>query len=543
MRGAPTNRWAIRAGRIAVAALGLVSAPGPAGAFDVLADSEPGLFQGFDHLDGLQKPKVLPYRLYRPADWEAGRWPLVLFLHGIGERGTDNVKQVTVHFPPLAERLTAPNRGAFVVAPQEAYGGYFQPAVLEGLVRALAARYPIDLRRVIITGLSAGGGNTVLAIAHTPRFYCAALPLSGTGVTVNPQVQVLTPTWFLVGANDGMLNSTLAMYAAQTKAGGTPRLTVIPGMGHGNWAQIYADNPLYTGFFQGGDPADADQHGIHAWMLAHRRTDTLLQRDTLAIGESVLLDFGMHYAVQEGPDAAGRFWNSLQLDPTAVAATPAWVASLRTTAGRHCGLLLEVRAGVTGRSNNGLSTAFGPDAATRDGWIAGTAAATWVIHGLCPGGEYRIRAYSSLDDYDAGKGFHGELVAGGRTARFNAKPAAPVFTMGPVVADRTGAIHFSLRADSSQGSQKTCLNALELFPVALPVPSPRIGAGSSRGTVRLAWEPVPGRYEVRQAAHPAGPWQTVLRVALPADPFPEPALPDNGAAFFTVFQVPPGDGE
>jgi pimeloyl-ACP methyl ester carboxylesterase/sugar lactone lactonase YvrE len=191
------------------------------------------------------------YLLYLPAGYGSdatARWPLLVFLHGAGERGT-NVEAVAVNGPPL---LIERGRDfpCVVVSPQ-CSGASWNSAALEAFIRDLVSQYRIDPDRVYLTGLSMGGYATWDLAARTPGLYAAAVPICGGGTpSLAYQLRNL-PLWAFHGALDATVPvaRTLEMIDAIRQAGGNPRLTIYPDLGHDAWTITYANDALYAWLF------------------------------------------------------------------------------------------------------------------------------------------------------------------------------------------------------------------------------------------------------------------------------------------------------
>jgi predicted peptidase len=181
------------------------------------------------------------------------RWPLLLFLHGSGERGSD-LNQVRAHGPWhwLDGQADTP---FIVVAPQaDAHGGW-DPHVLHALLEQLKATLPVDPDRVLVTGLSMGGfGAWALAIEY-PHDLAAIAPVCGFGDEDRVERIAHLPVWAFHGdADDAVpIAGHRATIAALREAGGQPRFTEYPGVGHNSWTATY-DNPA-----------------LYDWLLAQRR--------------------------------------------------------------------------------------------------------------------------------------------------------------------------------------------------------------------------------------------------------------------------------
>lgn len=214
--------------------------------------------------------KSLPYRLLAPARIEAGKtYPLVVFFHGAGERGTDNEKQL-VH--GAKEFLTPERREkypCFVLVPQcpndkrwveVDWGGLehrmpeepSEPMQLTfALLDRLVKELPVDTRRIYVTGLSMGGFGTWDAIQRRPEFFAAAVPVCGGGDERLAEKIAHVPVWAAHGDQDTAVkpSRTTNMIAALEKSGGKPKLSMYAGVGHNSWSQTYASQEFFTWMF------------------------------------------------------------------------------------------------------------------------------------------------------------------------------------------------------------------------------------------------------------------------------------------------------
>jgi predicted peptidase len=200
-------------------------------------------------------PVTLNYLLYLPEGYDPKqRWPLVLFLHGAGERGND-LDQVKNHgLPKLIEE--GQEFPFIVVAPQcpksESWNGKAQIAALSALLDEIERNYTVDPDRIYITGLSMGGyGTWALATAHPQRF-AAIAPICGGGNAATVRAIRHVPAWAFHGAKDTVvsLEASQVMVDALKACGGSVRFTVYPDAGHDSWTETYANPELYTWLLQ-----------------------------------------------------------------------------------------------------------------------------------------------------------------------------------------------------------------------------------------------------------------------------------------------------
>jgi predicted peptidase len=199
------------------------------------------------------------YLLFLPKGYNESRdaWPLILFLHGSGEAGTD-LEIVKRNGPPsIAEHdSTFP---FIVLSPQCPSSERWSPAQLEPLLDEIIRHYRVDTDRVYLTGLSMGGyGTWDYATLHPDRF-AAIAPVCGGGDPFAVCALRNVPAWVFQGARDNTvpIENADEMVTCLKACGGDVRYTVYPQTGHNAWDEAYATKELYT------------------WLLSHRRSTNL----------------------------------------------------------------------------------------------------------------------------------------------------------------------------------------------------------------------------------------------------------------------------
>lgn len=224
--------------------------------------------------------RTYAYQVFVPRDWSPQRdWPVVLFLHGSGERGSDNQAQLKQGLPPWLKEH-GQDFPAVVVAPQApddtVWDGAQERAALAALEASVQAFHG-DRSRLYLTGLSMGGYGAWQFAADHPRLFAAAavicggvrapsdmpeLAVHGAPADGDPFAWVASkvapmPVWIFHGAADDVVSpdDSRAMYGALQKTSSEVRFTLFPGVNHGSWVPAYASPALWP------------------WMFSHRLPD------------------------------------------------------------------------------------------------------------------------------------------------------------------------------------------------------------------------------------------------------------------------------
>ena len=215
---------------------------------------------------------TMPYRLFRPN--ASGRLPLVVYLHGSGGLGTDNVTQMGLGniFGTRVWALPENQKEfpCYVVAPQTDRGWvrYGEPGhgdsvarVIPGLgegarvtfelIEALVRDFSIDHQRIYLTGQSMGGAGAWHMVAQRPTFFAAAVICCGSTSLDNVAAEAGTPLWNFHGTVDDTVPVTVSRdrIAALRKAGGHPLSTEYGGVGHNVWQWAYTEPSLVRWVF------------------------------------------------------------------------------------------------------------------------------------------------------------------------------------------------------------------------------------------------------------------------------------------------------
>jgi len=263
---------------------------------EALKKKSPGLVATFaPHVHRNARGETMPYRLFTPERLAPGRtYPLVVFLHGAGGSGTDNRKQLEGANMFGALSWTLPENQArhpaFVLAPQSDVNWpcvvvekgktarrpsdlRWCPAGVLGqgaahafeIIDTLVSTLPIDKDRIYLTGHSMGGAGTWHMIAHRPAFFAAAVPVCGHPDPATAVTVARVPIWNFHGEADDVepVATSRQMIEALRRAGGQPRHTEYPGVGHNVFLWAYTEPALAEWLFAQKRPAKGAM--VFAW--------------------------------------------------------------------------------------------------------------------------------------------------------------------------------------------------------------------------------------------------------------------------------------
>ncbi len=189
------------------------------------------------------------YLLYLPKDYNKDttkKWPLMIFLHGSGEAGTD-LEKVKVHGP--AKLIEQGKQYPFiVVSPQAPPGEGWEPQIIIRLVKGVQSKYNVDKDRIYLTGLSMGGFGTWATAIKFPNLFAAIAPVCGGGDTAEIAKLKTMPVWCFHGAKDKVVppRESYRMIDALKKVNSNVKLTIYPDAEHDSWTATYNNDSLYS---------------------------------------------------------------------------------------------------------------------------------------------------------------------------------------------------------------------------------------------------------------------------------------------------------
>lgn len=220
---------------------------------------------------------TLPFRILIPKNYNTQRsYPLLIFLHGAGERGSDNKSQL-VHgsslfksddfkkkYPSIVifPQCPAKSSWANVKRNDEILTGkkfdFFkeisenkQLIMVEKLLDFIQKKYNIDSSRRYVGGLSMGGMGTFELVARNPNYFAAAFPICGAGNPNWSNHLKTTPFWIFHGEEDEVVSVDFSrkMYKALSKEKASVRLTIYPEVNHNSWENAFSDPDLMYWLF------------------------------------------------------------------------------------------------------------------------------------------------------------------------------------------------------------------------------------------------------------------------------------------------------
>ncbi|GHC07344.1 hypothetical protein [Cerasicoccus arenae] len=458
--------------------------------------ADPADFVVYNYTHGNSSSPSLYGRLFVPNNYDpAQSYPLVLFYHGLGEFGTDNMSQINNNINNLL--ANAKSRDFFLYAPQHPTKGWTS----EGMDRTLRMTahlldlYSIDKSRLYITGLSNGSDWSLGAMSDYDGVFAGGVSIAeGAGVGDSSNL-VDMPLWLYIAANDGpqkMRGRVNSIRAALGKSPVSFPLNTNPSNPYYNNGEpyystnsgdtFYSEDALrYSEYASGGHNIWGrvyNESFMYDWLLSNE--NELL---TIQPNETIRFDFGRIRITD--PDSNGLLWNSTNysLEKTLDAAV---VPFALTDAGRRTPVRLEVTKAFGNRDESGsVGTTLYDDEVALDGWrtikkvTSGDPSASFEIRGLVPDQLYQIEIFTTKDDND------GSYT---RTTRYQINSEyidldpfmnddqLPVFPA--VSADASGVIEVVVLPTPGSGARYGHINALSITPIILQAGEIEIASNS-----------------------------------------------------------------
>lgn len=194
---------------------------------------------------------MLKYLTYLPTNFKEEfnkHWPLIMFLHGVGERG-DDIEIVKRNGLPKAieEGMQIP---FIIIAPQCPKNQSWLPEQIKKVIDEVIEKYPIDDKRIYLTGLSMGGFGTFKTAITYNNIFAAIAPICGGGFVYDAYKIKNIPTWVFHGAKDQVvpISKSEDMVKALEKLNAPVKFTIYPEADHDSWTEAYNNPELYDWF-------------------------------------------------------------------------------------------------------------------------------------------------------------------------------------------------------------------------------------------------------------------------------------------------------
>ena len=233
-------------------------------------------YTAYEKKEFTEDGKTLPYRILLPKNYQAKKkYPLVLFLHGSGERGNDNEAQLTHGASLFLQDEVREKYPAIVIFPQCAASStwarlevrgdfpnrefvFYEDGVpsndmllLEGLLKQVRKDYRIDKKRMYVGGLSMGGFGTFELVRRNPKLFAAAFPICG-GASPNISDKLKKLDWWVFhGEADPVVPEKYSaqMVIAMKELGINVKYSSYPGVEHNSWDNAFAEPDLLPWLF------------------------------------------------------------------------------------------------------------------------------------------------------------------------------------------------------------------------------------------------------------------------------------------------------
>jgi predicted peptidase len=212
-----------------------------------IGQSPQKVFIGREGIDYLGYLLFLPYTYYHD---QTKNWPLILFLHGMGERGSDIELVKNAGIPKLLEKEA--NFPFVVVSPQCPENRYCIPTIIKQLLVNVSTELRVDSNKIYLTGLSMGGYGTWFTALEYPDLFAAIAPICGGGDPFRACSLRDLQVWAFHGAKDTTVSPDESKNMADSikKCGGNVKFTLYPELEHDCWTVTYENAELYNWFLE-----------------------------------------------------------------------------------------------------------------------------------------------------------------------------------------------------------------------------------------------------------------------------------------------------
>ena len=457
----------------------------------------------------------LPGRLFQPSQATANptaKYPLVIYLHGSGEAGSDNVSQIDSNIDNLLAGAKA--NGFYIYAPQstlktlDCWDSFPRLNDVMLVAGQLVRDYNIDPSRVYITGISAGGGGALILISNFTNMTPAAATISANDPVTAANV-VNKPIWMFASRNDPTVpvsvsrNNVNAIREADPTIG-TALTFPLVGSAYYTYYSSYSGSGLpedgasyysqrnltYSEYTSGGHAVWPNAYGeapLYTWLLAQNLANQTTPLSQPTTAESLLFDFGPTIT----GTVSGNVWNSpggTNASPLPMAAVGTGTGTEKTLSaavvfayantGHRTPVILSVTKGFSGIATGTSSSVVYPASVTDEGWEQGGTTSNansianpgeLLLSGLTPGTLYRLKCYGSDTStnnnsptrytIDNSTSIYADLATRG-----NVNSAA---NFDHVVADSNGQVRIEVTPSPSTSGAAllSTISALEVAPV------------------------------------------------------------------------------
>lgn len=195
---------------------------------------------------------------YLPKDYSLDankEYPVLIFLHGSGERGTD-ISKVSIHGPPRLAR-EGKDFPFIIISPQLPEGALWENGKLDATLKAALAGLKVDKSKIYLTGLSLGGMGTFSWAKERPKLFAAIAPVCGMANPMDANVLKDIPVWAFHGAKDDVVpyqGSAFIIGSIKDLGGADAKITLYPDANHDSWTMTYNNPELYSWMLNHSNP-------------------------------------------------------------------------------------------------------------------------------------------------------------------------------------------------------------------------------------------------------------------------------------------------